>query len=161
RLRADAMLRAKESCSDIVQSVCREMLEQLDSFEYQGEAQFRAWLFKRAMSKIIDRVRYLTREKRDVRREVPMETSTNSRSRYGFTNTTPTQIAIGNETMEQLEAAFDKLSAEQREVFLLAKLIGLPRKEIAASMGKTELAVRALLHRALVKVGGILTLQVG
>ncbi|MHC4514938.1 MAG: RNA polymerase sigma factor, partial [Planctomycetota bacterium] len=68
---------------------------------------------------------------------------------------------IGHETMEKLEAAFDKLPAEQREVFLMAKLIGLPHKDIAASMGKSELAVRGLLHRALVKVGSTLTLQAG
>ena len=47
RLQAGDFLREQESSSDIVQSVCRELLQDLDAFEYRGEGQFRAWLYMR------------------------------------------------------------------------------------------------------------------
>ena len=39
------MLRAMESTSDIVQSVCREILQHKDRFQYPGEDGFRRWLY--------------------------------------------------------------------------------------------------------------------
>ena len=44
RLNVDAALRAKESCSDLVSSVCREVLENKDRVEYRGDEALRAWL---------------------------------------------------------------------------------------------------------------------
>ena len=52
--------------------------------------------------------------------------------------------------IRRFEAAFDRLTAEQREVVSLARILRLPHKEIAARMGKSEVAVRSLLSRALV-----------
>ena len=69
RLRVDALLRQRESCSDLVQSVCRDVLEHAGTFTYQGEECFRAWLFKAALNKILEHRRALGSEKRDVRRE--------------------------------------------------------------------------------------------
>ena len=52
------------------------------------------------------------------------------------------------EEIARLEAAIDQLPEEQREVITLAHLVGLSRADIGAQMGRTEEAVRALLHRA-------------
>ena len=41
RARMDVALRRRESCSDLVQSVCRDLLAREDKFEFEGEAQFR------------------------------------------------------------------------------------------------------------------------
>ncbi len=41
RLRMGPTLRAKESASDLVQSACREVLEGLDRFQFQGAENFR------------------------------------------------------------------------------------------------------------------------
>ena len=41
RLRTDPGLRAQEPTADIVQSVCREVLEGKRNYEYQGEGSFR------------------------------------------------------------------------------------------------------------------------
>ena len=45
RLRVNSFLRARESESDVVQSVCCEILQHMQGFEYQGEARFRNWLY--------------------------------------------------------------------------------------------------------------------
>ena len=42
-------LRNREDSVDIVQSVCRELVEHQDSFEFRGESQFRSWLFTAAL----------------------------------------------------------------------------------------------------------------
>ena len=70
RLRAGEFLRRRESVSDLVQSVCREVLADPGDFSYRGEGQFRRWLYTTALRKIIDKGRYYRAEKRDPRREV-------------------------------------------------------------------------------------------
>ena len=58
RLRCGPRIRDMESVSDLVQSVCREALQELDDFEYRGEPAFRAWLFRLAERRVVDRVRF-------------------------------------------------------------------------------------------------------
>ena len=70
RLRLGPMLRAKESASDIVQSACRDVLENLHRFQYRGEAGFKAWLYKTALRKVADRAEFWRAAKRDPAREV-------------------------------------------------------------------------------------------
>ncbi|MCA9320002.1 MAG: hypothetical protein KDB53_04670, partial [Planctomycetes bacterium] len=70
RLNAGAAIRAKESASDLVQSTCREILQDFGDFEYRGDAAFRHWLYTAALRKILDRDRFYRRDKRDRAREV-------------------------------------------------------------------------------------------
>ena len=49
------LLRARESGSDLVQSVCREILAQAHRFQHPSESAFRRWLYTTAMRKISDR----------------------------------------------------------------------------------------------------------
>ncbi len=54
RKRGVGLPRDKESAVDLVQSVCREVLEDVRDkrFEYRGEAEFRAWMYEAALLKI-------------------------------------------------------------------------------------------------------------
>ena len=49
-------------------------------------------------------------------------------------------------------AALDTLPEEQREALRLRYLIGLPSKEIAAKLGKSDGAMRVMLSRSLAKL---------
>ena len=158
RLRAGPMIRARESASDLVQSVCREVLEHKDQLRYGGEAGFKHWLYTTAFRKIANRKEYYQAAKRDVRRERPAKPNADDSagdilSGYG-TLTTPSKFAIAHEQVERLEAAFDRLSEEHREVILLARMIGHSRAEIARITGRTEGAVRSMLSRALAQLAG-------
>ena len=73
RLRCGPALRARESASDIAQSACRDVLENLDRFQWNGEAGFKAWLYTTALRKIADRAEYWGAQKRDAKRDVPLE----------------------------------------------------------------------------------------
>ena len=64
RMKAGGVVLARESISDLAQSVCREALMDAEDFEYRGEAEFRNWLFLQATRKILDRARYLKAQKR-------------------------------------------------------------------------------------------------
>jgi len=56
------------------------------------------------------------------------------------------------ERFAQLQRALDGLGPEDREVILLARIQGLPLKEIATRMGRSHAAVAQLLSRALRKL---------
>lgn len=160
RLRAGAMLRARESSADLVQSVYREVLEHADRFRHPSEGAFKRWLFTTALRKIKNRHAYYMAGKRDVLRNemTPVDDDAAKRLLEHYrTFSTPSGTFMAREQLEQVEGAFDSLSDEQREVITLAHMVGLSRAEIAEQMGKSEGAVRVLLHRALAKVSGLLS----
>lgn len=156
--RVDRLVHAKESNADIVQSVCREVLEHIDRFEHRSEAGFKQWLYRTAERKIIDRYRYYTADKRDAARELPPSPSEPSsdgdllaaalRDAQGG-RPTPSHEAIAREELLRTSRAFEGLPAVYREVILLSRVHGVPHAEIARRLGKTEGAVRNLLYRGL------------
>jgi RNA polymerase sigma-70 factor (ECF subfamily) len=148
RLKAGGAVRAREAESDIVQSVCREVLRRAPAYRYGGEAGFRHWLYSTALRKILDKRAFHTAERRDVARErdVAAEHGT------GAAFASASGVAIGHEELERLSAAFCDLEPDQREVILLSRIVGLSRAEVALEMGRTEAAVRNLLHRALARL---------
>jgi RNA polymerase sigma-70 factor (ECF subfamily) len=56
------------------------------------------------------------------------------------------------ERIARLEAAFDRLPADYREVITLTRIVGLPHREVAEAMGRSETASRMLLYRALAEL---------
>jgi RNA polymerase sigma-70 factor (ECF subfamily) len=153
RLQMPADLRAKESVSDVVQSVCREVLAGASGFEYRGEAAFRSWLFRVAFSKVHDRLRYHMAEKRGPGRDEPISSSLPTPdSGIRLSGRSPSQLAIAKESWQLVERAFDRLDPRDRQVVLLAKVEGLPRKEVAAQLGCSLEAAYSLLRRALARL---------
>jgi RNA polymerase sigma-70 factor (ECF subfamily) len=150
RAHMGAKLRARESASDVVQSVCRELLTRKDRFQHPSEQAFQAWLLTTARRKVNNRARDLEREKRSPGREAGTldEDALGELGAAYARVTSPGDRVLRAEEVARLEAAIDQLPEEQREVITLAHLAGLSRGEIAQQMGKTEEAVRAMLHRA-------------
>jgi RNA polymerase sigma-70 factor (ECF subfamily) len=155
RLRASADLRAKESSIDVVQSVCREVLEQKDRFQHGGSEGFRHWLFRTAQRKIADRRAHWQSAKRDVRREVAGDPDVEVLSCYA-SFCTPSRDASAREQLRRVESAFDSLPAAARDLILEARVLGVPRAEIAARTGVWEGAVRWGLMRAMAALGVLL-----
>ena len=161
RLRAGPLVRARESHSDLVQSVCREVIEHIDRFRHPSESAFRQWLYTTAMRKIQHRRDYYLADKRDPQKEVapaPAQASSEDVRLLACYRkfSSPSGHAMLKEETERIERAFDRLPEEYREVITLARLVGLSRAEIAAQLGKSEGAVKMLLHRALVQMSGLL-----
>lgn len=157
RLKLEPPLRARESCSDIVQSVCREVVEDLGGFADRGPGSFRAWLFTAALNKIRQRHHYWQAQKRNVAREVTGGTagsgvSTDLYASLCSLEGSPSEHAIAREQAERIERAMDKLSPDQRDVLLRYRIVGQSHREIAEETGRTEVAVRSLLSRASVRL---------
>lgn len=149
-------LRAVESASDLVQSTCREVLQNQDRFQHPGPEAFRHWLFTTAARKVSDRLRRQRTLKRDAGSALRVGSSSKvDESRllavYGRFSSPSHRIGIEDE-IARVEGALDRLSDEQREVVLLAHVAELTRSEIAERLGKNEVAVRSILHRALARV---------
>lgn len=157
RLRAGPELRRHESNSDLVQSVCREILANADRFQHVSESAFRRWLYTTAVRKISDRADHWRAQMRDPHREQALASQHDAallRCYESFSS--PSQQAIVREEVERVERAFEDLTEEQREVITLAHVAGLSRAEIAEQMGRSEGAVRVLLHRSLARLTEIL-----
>ncbi|MEM9383184.1 MAG: sigma-70 family RNA polymerase sigma factor [Planctomycetota bacterium] len=164
RLRAGALIRARESNSDIVQSVCREVLQNMERFQHPSEAAFKQWLFRTALRKLSNRRDFYLAERRDVLRETPIARGgdgseggvAESRLFDAYRSfTSPSHRAVVREEIEKVEAAFDQLGEQEREIVTLAHIVGLSRAEIAEQVGKSEGAVRVTLHRALAKIADL------
>ena len=161
RLNSDALTRQHESCADVAQSVCRDALADLAGFEYRGEGAFCNWLCKRALAKLANRRRHYLALKRDVGRERPLAAADSQAGIAALyaSLASPSEAAIASETVARMERAFDRLTDDQRQVINLARVVGLGHDEVAAEMGRSEGAVRTLLHRALAKLGRLMDLD--
>jgi RNA polymerase sigma-70 factor (ECF subfamily) len=148
RLRMGPKLRALLTAPDLVQSVCREVLEDLGEFEFRGEAPFKHWLYVRAENKLREKHRFHGAEKRDVGKQQALPEATTAFSAYQ-TLCTPSRDAEVRETMRRVEAAFDLLPEDYREAVTLHKLCGLSHAEIAERMQRSEGAVRNLVYRGI------------
>jgi len=148
RLRMGATLRKLMTAPDLVQSVCREVLEDLGDFEFRGEGPFRHWLFVRAENKLREKHRYHHAEKRDRQKAVSLAQATTAFTAY-LTLHTPSKALQVQETMRRVEAAFDQLPEDYREAVTLQRLCGLSHAEIAQRMNRSEGAVRNLVYRGI------------
>ncbi|MBK8980159.1 MAG: sigma-70 family RNA polymerase sigma factor [Planctomycetes bacterium] len=159
RLQAGGLVRRKESLSDLVQSVCVEVLRDAGQFEYRGDAPFRAWLCQQALHKIVNKNVFYSRQRRDAAREVDVvspaagdDSGSQQLSQVYATVCTPSRVAAGREQVEQFERAFDALPEDYREAIALHKVLGLSHREIAERLGRSEGAVRNLVYRGLAKL---------
>jgi RNA polymerase sigma-70 factor (ECF subfamily) len=154
RLRAGGALAGRESSSDLVQSVCRDVLENIGEYEYRGEAAFKNWLFTAAANKLVDRHRFHHRERRDAAREVRAQDDDEARAlldRYA-TLCTPSRELIEREAVERIERAFAQLPEQHREAITLSRIAGLTYAEIGRETGRTETAVRGLVARGMARL---------
>jgi len=154
RARLGPELRAQESASDVVQSTCREILGARERFQHPNPGAFKSWLFTTAARKITERLKRAHAAKRDAGAPGAGALDAGDSALlavYGRFSSPSHRAALADE-VARVERALDRLNEEQREVVLLAHMVELPRAEIAARLGKSEVAVRSILHRALAVV---------
>jgi RNA polymerase sigma-70 factor (ECF subfamily) len=161
RLHLGARLRGLESESDVVQSVCADLLRDLQGVEYRGEAEFRGWLHAAVLNKLRNQQRRFSAQKRDAGRGVAQPFDELDVTASWNALCSPSHQAIRREQVERLELALAGLPAHYREVLTLAKIAGLSHEQIAARMQRTVPATRNLLVRALSRLAGELARSAG
>ncbi|MFT7671268.1 MAG: RNA polymerase sigma factor (sigma-70 family) [Planctomycetota bacterium] len=158
RVRLGRKLRDKETSLDLSQSVCRQVLQNFDAFDYRGEPSFRNWLLGQAENKIRDRQRFWHRTKRDRDREESTDLGAGGGEvRSGAALAlqdlcTPSRHVAGREEIVRLEEIFARLPEDFRTVIQYARIQGLSHQEIADRMGRSKSATRTLLCRALARL---------
>ncbi|MCA8962946.1 MAG: sigma-70 family RNA polymerase sigma factor [Planctomycetes bacterium] len=154
RMRTGAKLGRRESISDLVQSTCREVLRSAEKVPGLDESGFRYWLFTMAERKIRNKARHWDAEKRDADRELGGLSAVEGQrlldSYRGFHS--PSRAAVLEEEIERVETAMRGLPRHYAEVIALHHVAGLPHREIATRMDRSEAAVRQLLSKALARL---------
>ncbi len=148
----------------------RRKVEPLDIYQETAVAAFNAWptldlgdrdpfgwLCQVAEQRIIDAHRRFAAQKRSSDREVSAHGKPPGGSRelidlIAGSLTSASQAVARNERHAQLEGAIARLPAESRDVLRWRYVDGLPTKEIAEKIGKTDGAVRVMLTRTLHKL---------
>jgi RNA polymerase sigma-70 factor (ECF subfamily) len=144
---------------DLVQDAFISALRSLENFTYKNEGDFLRWLSQIAENRLRDHVERLHADRRDVRKEIPLNHDGQSQDSLVRTSgpvalTTPSMILSRREELDKLEKAIDRLKPEYKEVIVLTKIEGLSQKEVAERLGKNPHAVCVLLSRALTALAG-------
>jgi RNA polymerase sigma-70 factor (ECF subfamily) len=153
-----AALRRKIEVDDILQEVSAEAVRSLAETEFDHRDPF-GWLCQLAERRIIDAHRhYFAAQKRNALREVPLGSPGADSQHAGLIDvlaasfTTATQALSRKEREIHLMAALATLPQEQREALQLRYVEGLPSKDIAERLGKSDGSVRVMLTRALARL---------
>ena len=156
RSRTGAHLAKKVEPEDILQEASMEGIRSLGKTPLENWDPLH-WLFQVCERKIIDaHRRFFESQKRAASREA--ELPEGSAAGMGLANllaasmTTPSEAFSRDQRQLRVLAALDVLPEDQREALRLRYLVGLPSKEIAQKLGKTDGAVRVMLSRSLAKL---------
>ncbi len=150
RLQIGSFLRARESESDVVQSVCLEVLRRGERFEFRGEAAFRSWLYHAVLLKVRDHERHWKAAKRTP--ESGGEVRADSALSAVYHSLSPSRAAMATEELLRIEAAFERLPTDYARALVLQRFVGLELAAIAGELGRTVDATEVLLRRAQVRL---------
>lgn len=158
--RIGAHLAAKTEAEDILQDASLEACRSLAKAPLETWNPLH-WLFQICERKIIDaHRRHFASQKRDASREAAIpdgsEAAGGLAELLAASMTTASEAFSRDQRQLRVLAALDLLPEEQREALRLRYLVGLPSKEIAAKLGKTDGAVRVMLSRSLAKLQELL-----
>lgn len=157
RLEFDGLLQAKLDASDVVQQTLLEAHQSLARFRGRSKAEMAAWLRQILARNLADEVRRFQRKKRTIANEQSLQVALDESSirleRWlAIEEGTPCDLAIANEQLVRLGSALLALPDDQRRAVELHHLQGYSSGDVAARLGKTEVAVAGLLRRGLKKL---------
>lgn len=130
---------------DITAQTFQQALQALPSYEWRG-LPFGAWLFRIAGN-------IINRRGRTGGREVSVEDVTVF-SGFEDADDDPADRVWRSEQAEELAVLIAKLPPDQQRVLVLKFSHGLKNREIGDLMGRSEGAIKQLVHRALVALRG-------
>ena len=156
-------LRRKLEPEDVYQELSVEAVRSLPMVELGDRDPF-SWLCQIAERRIIDaHRRFFGAQKRDAGREVPLGTPAGDDTQHAAiidllvaSMTTASKAFSRNLREVRLMEALATLPQEHREALRLRYLEGLPSKESAERLGKSDGAVRVMLTRSLDKLHKLL-----
>jgi len=131
----------RTEAEDMTQQVFLKAFKSISGYQSKGSP-FSSWLFRIAHNQVVDHWR-----KQSKRPTVPLEETL-----VGSSNSNPSSDVELKMEIESLVAATKGLTEMQREVVSLRFAGGLPVAQVARIMGKSEGAIKALQHSAVVSL---------
>lgn len=143
-------VRDREKAEDLLQEVFLKIIQR--SQDFQGKSKFSTWLYTIARNLCID-----TSRKMVFRRHQSLDSPGRSRDetsapmveRVPGKEPNVDRDAIAKELQGQIAMAVEELPLDQKDVFLMRQVQGLPFKEIAAIVGVPENTVKSRMRYAL------------
>ncbi|MBI2906612.1 MAG: sigma-70 family RNA polymerase sigma factor [Chloroflexi bacterium] len=128
----------KADAEDLTEQVFLKALESIGNYRWRGMP-FSSWLFRIAHNLVVDLIRRRSRaEMAPLIEAIPSK------------EPGPLELVELKVTLQELAAAIKRLTEAQRQVISFRFAGELSSAEVAAIMGKSEGAVKALQHSALV-----------
>lgn len=134
-----ARLGERQTAEDLTGEVFLRMLGALPNYQVTA-IPFRAWLYRIARNLLVDHYR-----RTGARPALPLEVA----EAASAPDPDPLGHVVRQLSIEKLHHALARLDDAQREVVTLRFLSGLSLQETAATLERTEAAVKALQHRGL------------
>ncbi len=131
-------IRNQAEAEDLTEQVFLKALESIRSYKWKGTP-FSAWLYRIAHNQVVDWQRKMSKRQNLPLSDVIVGGGVDTAS-----------VAELNLTMDDLRIAITKITDLQRQVIVLRFTSGLSIAETAKSLGKSDGAVKALQHSALV-----------
>jgi len=128
----------RTEAEDMTQQVFLKALRSISSFKWRS-IPFSAWLFRIAHNQVVDYLRKMTRQS-----TVSLDES------LAIARSDPQRMAEHKQDVEQLVLAVKQLTPAQQAVISLRFAGELPIAQVAKIMGKSQGAVKALQHSAIV-----------
>jgi RNA polymerase sigma-70 factor (ECF subfamily) len=138
-------VRDRETAEDLVGGVFVSVVESLPQFRGPAAA-LSGWLFRIARHDLYDH--------RRSRARAPVTEPLDLHLDEAGQTPDPQDLAVAALVREGLLAVVGELPPAQRDVLLLRLVADLPVAEVAALMGRTQGATKALQHRALANLAG-------
>jgi RNA polymerase sigma-70 factor (ECF subfamily) len=154
RAHLDTRFQRRLDASDVVQQTMLEAHQRLGQFRGSGADTLGGWLRKMLVHNCADAIRAMTREKRDIGREQPLEAAIDQsfsrvESWLAMDQSSPSQQAAKQEELLAMARAVEALPVDQREAVVLHHLQGMSLSDLAGHFGRSESAVAGLLARGL------------
>jgi RNA polymerase sigma-70 factor (ECF subfamily) len=139
-----ARVHDQEGAQDLTQEVFVRVIKGIGGFEYRGEKSFLGWLYTIANNVLIGQAR----------RKRALSTPLDENIEVVDPRSQEAVLSIYDRV--SLQQAISQLTQDQQQVLALKFFADMTNGEIAATLGRTEGAVKALQHRALQSLQQIL-----
>ena len=145
--------RDPDLAGDAVQEAFATALARIGDF--RGESSLGTWLHRIVYNKSIDLLRHRGRQA-PLPDDDAGQADDERLAQVPAWSRPPDQILYGEETRRALDAALEKLTPQQRAVFTLREMEGMPTDEVGAMLELEPGAVRVHLHRARLRLRALL-----
>ncbi len=139
------MLGDSADASDVVQEIFLKVFRNIGGFK--GEAALKTWIFRIALSEMLNRLRWWKRRHRMSTTSLDDEQHGNGHY-FADSKPTPEQVLESKERDEAIQQALGKLSSDHRSIIVLRDIEGFSYNEIADILGISMGTVKSRLVRA-------------